>query len=298
VARRSGLGRGLDAILPAEGAAPPAPESVPTEEQTTVGVQTVPIDAVHPNRYQPRKHFDDESLAELTASIALVGVLQPVLVRPVEGGYELVAGERRWRAARAAGLTDIPALVRETDDQAALAQAVVENVQRADLNAIEEAAAYQQLITEFGLTQEGVAERVARSRSAVANTLRLLQLSPGIQRLVIEGDLTAGHARALLGTEDEAYREAIAEQVVADGWSVREVEDYLRLHGDPEAEPPSPTPAPPPGTTKPAALLELEQLLADRLSTRVRLELGRRKGKLEIEFADLEDLERIFRLIS
>jgi ParB family chromosome partitioning protein len=264
-----------------------------------VGVQTVPIEAVHPNRYQPRKHFDDDALAELAASIRLVGVLQPVLVRPSADGYELVAGERRWRAAREAGLTEIPALIRDADDEGALAQAVVENVQRADLNAIEEAAAYQQLISEFGLTQDAVAERVARSRSAVANTLRLLQLSPGIQRLVIEGALTAGHARALLGTADEAYREAIAEQVVADGWSVREVEDYLRIHGDPEVEPSAdPGPAPAPGTTKPAALLELEQLLADRLSTRVRLELGRRKGKLEIEFADLEDLERIFRLIS
>jgi ParB family chromosome partitioning protein len=263
-----------------------------------VGVETLPIDAIHPNPYQPRKHFDPEALAELADSIRLVGVLQPVLVRPAGDGYELVAGERRWRAAQDAGLTELPALVRETDDQAALAQAVVENVQRADLNPIEEAAAYQQLIAEFGLTQDAVAERVGRSRSAVANTLRLLQLSAGLQRLVVEGQLSAGHGRALLGTPDLAYREAIAEQVVADGWSVRELEEYVRLHGDPDPAPDGPPTAAPPGSTKPAALLELEQLLADRLSTRVRLELGKRKGRLEIEFADLEDLERIYRLIS
>jgi ParB family chromosome partitioning protein len=251
-------------------------------------VQSVPIAAIHPNPYQPRKHFDAEALAELADSIALVGVLQPVLVRPSADGYELVAGERRWRAAQAAGLTELPALVRETDDQAALAQAVVENVQRADLNAIEEAAAYQQLIAEFGLTQDAVAERVGRSRSAVANTLRLLQLNAGLQRLVIEGQLSAGHARALLGTADEAYRDAIAEQVVADGWSVRELEEYIRLHGDPE---PAPAASPPttPGATKPAALRVGAQRLADRQGPPGRRERGGREG---------EDLERIYRIIS
>lgn len=294
MARRSGLGRGLDAILPAD-----TPGPVAAERETapaTGGVQTLPVAAIHPNPYQPRKHFDEEALAELADSIRQLGVLQPVLVRPVGEGYELVAGERRWRAAQRAGLAQIPALVREADDQAALAQAVVENVQRADLNPIEEAAAYQQLMADFGLTQEEVASRVGRSRSAVANTVRLLQLSPGIQQLIVEGVLSAGHGRALLGTDDLAYREAVAEQVAVAGLSVREVEELVRLSEEPE--PPAAGDTRAPGTTKPAALLELEQLLADRLSTRVRLELGRRKGRLEIEFADLEDLERIYRLLT
>jgi ParB family chromosome partitioning protein len=219
-----------------------------------------------------------------------------VLVRPTPRGYQLVAGERRWRASRAAGLETIPALVRDTEEIAALAQAVIENVQRADLNPIEEAAAYQQLIAEFSLTQEDVATRVGRSRPAVANTLRLLQLSPELQRMVLDGSLSAGHARALLGTIDLKLRVALAERAVAEDLSVRELEALVKEHDPTQAAPAAKQAAP--GTTKPAALLELEQLLSDRLETRVHLQLGRKKGKIEIEFADLEDLERIYRILS
>jgi ParB family chromosome partitioning protein len=189
----------------------------------------------------------------------------------------------------------VPAVVRDTDDQAALAQALVENLQRADLNPIEEAAAYQQLIRDFDLTQDEVAGRVGRSRPAVANTIRLLQLSPSLQRLVLEGELSAGHGRALLGLEDEAARDELAARAVAEGLTVRQLEELVRRAA---AAPTDDGPADPPGTTKAPALLELEQLLADRLDTRVKLELGRKRGRIEIEFADLEDLERIFLLIS
>lgn len=292
MARRSGLGRGLDAILPTDESAP-VDEDVPTDGGA---VQWLPVDQIRANPYQPRRVFDEESLAELAASIEAVGLLQPVLVRPVANGYQLVAGERRWRASRAAGLTTIPALIRDTEEVAALAQAVVENVQRTDLNPIEEAAAYQQLIAEFELTQDDVAARVGRSRPAVANTLRLLQLSPDIQRMVLDGALSAGHGRALLGTIDLKLRVELAEKAVAEQLSVRELEALVKEH-DPSKRA-TPAAASAPGTTKPVALLELEELLAERLATRVHLQLGRRKGKIEIEFADLEDLERIYRLLS
>jgi ParB family chromosome partitioning protein len=259
-------------------------------------VQWLPIDEIQPNPYQPRRLFDEMALEELAASIQEVGVLQPVLVRPVADGYQLVAGERRWRASRRAGLTAVPALIRDTEESAALAQAVIENVQRADLNPIEEAAAYQQLISEFGLTQDEVASRVGRSRSAVANTLRLQQLAPEVQRRILDGALSAGHGRALLATGDEDFRLVLAERAAGDGLSVREVEDLVKQHES--AGESAPTKRAAPGTTKPAALLELEELLADRLATRVRLQLGRRKGRIEIEFADLADLERIYRLIG
>jgi ParB family transcriptional regulator, chromosome partitioning protein len=292
VARRSGLGRGLDAILPSETA---SGDGTFVDGRTpSAEVRGLAVDDIRPNPYQPRRTFDEDSLAELTDSVRLVGILQPVLVRPVEDGYELVAGERRWRAAQAAGLAVIPALVRATDDQAALAHAVVENVQRSDLNPIEEAAAYQQLITDFTLTQEEVAARVGRSRSAVANTLRLLQLGPEIQAMIINGTLSAGHARALLALPDPPARLRLAERTVAEELSVRQLEAMVRNE---QEQPDAPTPAPA-GSTRPAALLELEELLAEHLATRVRVELKRRKGRIEIEFADLEDLERIFRIIS
>jgi ParB family chromosome partitioning protein len=193
----------------------------------------LPLTDVAPNRYQPRASFDEDSLTTLTASVRELGVLQPVLVRPLDDGtYELIAGERRWRAAKRAGLQTIPALVREVDDTTSLEHALVENLQRTDLNPLEEAAAYQQLIEEFGLTHEQVALRVGRSRAAISNTLRLFQLPPAIQKLVAEGRLSAGHARALLGTPDRAFQEALARRVVADGLSVREVEEAVRERGE------------------------------------------------------------------
>lgn len=314
MARRPGLGRGLDAILPSDPVGAPGPVPTPgasggsgiveetggagaaAPDGSVGGVRELPVVTIRPNPFQPRQHFDEAELAELAGSIATVGLLQPVLVRPVEGGYELVAGERRWRACQIAGLQHIPALIRVTDDQEALAHAVVENVQRSQLSAIEEAAAYQQLISDFTLTQDQVAERVGRSRSSVANTLRLLQLSPEIQRLVLDGAISAGHARALLGTDDTTFRQQLAERIVARGLSVRQVEAAVRRHVPTEETSVGPPLAP--GSTRPAALLELEQLLADRLATRVRVDLGKKRGRIEIEFADLEDLERIFRLIS
>jgi ParB family chromosome partitioning protein len=301
--RRSGLGRGLSALIPteyAEGQA--ADEGVPALE--------VPVAAVTPNPRQPRTHFDEESLAGLTASIAELGVLQPILVRSAgEGRFELIAGERRWRAAKRAGLQTVPVVVRDADtDAALLEQALVENLHRADLNAMEEAAAYQQLIEDFGLTQEEVAKRVGKSRTAVTNTLRLFQLPPAIQALVADGQLTAGHARALLGTPDRAFQTGLAQRVVREGLSVRETEDAVRARsggGEPD-EPADSAGDPPPATAKAGrgtrsarsaepGFLELEQLLSDHLDTRVSISSAKGRGRVSIEFADLGDLERIYR---
>lgn len=295
--KRSGLGKGLSSLIPAD--------------VTTDGAVYREIDVkdVVPNRYQPREHFDEETLNALTASVAEVGVIQPIVVREKDdGGYELIAGERRWRAAKRANLPAIPALVRGADDLSSLETAVVENLHRQDLNALEEAAAYQQLIEDFSLTQDEVATRVGRSRSAVANTIRLLQLPPSVQRLVIEDQLSAGHARALLATPDRAEQERLAARIVAESLTVRQVEALLK--GDDEDEGASDTPddatdpATSPSTTAgesslpEPAVLELEELLAARLSTRVSVKLGKGPGKLVVDFADLDDLERIYRVIT
>jgi len=213
----------------------------------------IPVSAIHPNPLQPRENFDEETLGSLTASIREVGVLQPILVRRDEDSYELVAGERRWRAAKRAGLVTIPALVRTADDVASMTQALVENLHREDLNPMEEAAAYQQLIEDFGLTHEEVAARVGRTRASVSNTLRLFQLPPGLQRLVIDGQLSAGHARALLGTPDRSFQEQLARRAVAEGLSVRAVEEAIRQRatepavatGDPDDVGTPPAPASP-----------------------------------------------------
>lgn len=282
--RRSGLGRGLGALIPSEVAADR--ESVYRE---------VPVASVRPNPHQPRSYFDEEALAGLTASIQAVGVLQPVLVRSVaEDEYELIAGERRWRAARRAGLQSIPALVQTASDLSSLEQAVVENLHREDLSPLEEAAAYQQLIEDFGLTHEALSTRVGKSRAAVTNTLRLFQLPPSVQRMVGERQLDAGHARALLGTPDRAFQESLARRAVAESLSVRAVEEAVRarVEGPRRATGHGPRPAPRP---RPPALLELEELLAARLDTRVTVELGASKGRVVIDFATLEDLERIYR---
>lgn len=282
--RKGGLGRGLGALIPTD---------VPVSSGGT-SLQEIPTSDIEPNRYQPRDHFDEESLASLTASVRELGVLQPILVRPgaEPGRYELIAGERRWRAAKRAGLPSVPAIVREVDDLDSLEQAVVENLHRQDLNPLEEAAAYQQLIEDFDLTQERLAERVGKSRSAVANTLRLFQLPPSIQKMVAENQLSAGHARALLGTPDRAFQEGLAKRAVAQGLSVREVEDAVRRR---EAEQDEDEAAPPVTALRPAGLLELEELLANHLDTRVSVSMGARKGRVVIDFATLEDLERIYR---
>ena len=287
MARRSGLGRGLGALIPED-----------SEDELGASYQELPIDSIVPNPFQPREEFDEGGIASLADSIEQVGVLQPILVRPAaEGGYQLIAGERRWRASQQAGLTVIPAIVKEIRDVSALEQAVIENLHRQDLNALEEAAAYQQLIDDFGFTQEQLAQRVGKSRPSVANTLRLLNLPPAIQGLLIDWRLAAAHARALLPVEDRVDQQALAETAVAEGWSVRQVEQAVKDRANAPAPVKGPEDRPEPGTTRPAALLELEELLAAHLDTRVAVQTGAKRGKIVIDFADLDDLERLYRII-
>jgi ParB family chromosome partitioning protein len=273
------------------------------------GLREVPVGSISPNPHQPRAYFDEEALASLTASVAELGVLQPVLVREVgDERFELIAGERRWRAAKRAGLQSIPVVVREVDEVLSLEQALVENLHREDLNPLEEAAAYQQLMEDFELTQEAVAQKVGKSRSSVANTLRLFQLPPSIQRLVAENQLSGGHAKAILGTPDRAFQDALAKRIVADGLSVREAEDAVRRHNEEvDAEPEAPAepsseakPSQPSRRLRPPGLLELEELLASHLDTRVSVAMAGNdgKGKVVVEFAGLEDLERIYRVMT
>jgi ParB family chromosome partitioning protein len=288
VARPGGLGRGLGALIPTG-----------TVAEQAGGLAEIPTSDIRPNPQQPREHFDEEALASLADSVREVGVLQPVLVRAAEsGGFELIAGERRWRAARRVGLPTIPAIIRVADDATMLQHAIVENVQREELNPLEEAAAYQQLIEDFALTHDEVATRVGKSRVTITNTLRLLQLPPSIQRFVKDGSLRMGHARALLGTPDRSFQEQLARQVVAEDLSVREVEEAIR---DREGDPARPTSERPTAKTTrlhPPGLLELEELLGDYLDTRVRIAMGPRHGRVQIEFANLEDLERIYRAMT
>jgi ParB family chromosome partitioning protein len=298
MARRSGLGKGLGALIPTEVA-----------RSQEGALREVPVSSIRPNALQPRTHFDEEAMSALAASIRELGILQPVLVRPVGDGseYELIAGERRWRAARRAGLQTIPVLVREvTADASSLEQALVENLHREDLGPLEEAAAYQQLVDDFGHTHEEVATRVGKSRATVTNTLRLLQLPTGVQRALAEGSITAGHARALLGTPDRALQESLVGRIVAEGLTVRQVEDAVKVGEGEEAPAVAPAPATA-GTTdgitrRPTSrrlpepgLLELEELLSTHLNTRVKVELRNRRGRVLVEFATLEDLERIYR---
>jgi ParB family chromosome partitioning protein len=293
VARRSGLGKGLGALIPTE--------ILDVES----AYREISVTDIIPNRLQPRQHFDEETLRTLAASVQEIGVIQPVVVREVDGGYELVAGERRWRAASRVGLSTIPALVRSADDQSSLVTAVVENLHRQDLNSLEEAAAYQQLVEDFSMTQQQVATRVGRSRSAVANTIRLLQLPASVQGLLVDGRISAGHARALLAAPDAATQEALAAEIVSEDLTVRQIEERLRIGGEHEPESEAATGA---GSTGKAsrrdgslpepAILELEELLATRLETRVSVRLGKGRGKVLIEFADLDDLERIYRVIT
>ena len=297
--RRSGLGKGLGALIPAE-----------VSVGGTPSVREVPVDSVRPNRFQPRTQFDEESLVSLVASIEEVGILQPVLVREVDGGqYELIAGERRWRAARRAGLRRIPVLVKDVDDSNSLRQALVENLQRENLSPLEEAAAYQQLIEDFSLTHDEIAAHVGKSRANVTNTLRLLQLPASVQKAVAGGLLSAGHARALLGTPDRSFQEALAKRAGSEGLPVRVVEDEVRAHnerigasagsgGAPTGVAGRARPAGEEGSRlRPAGFAELEELLSDMLDTRVKIEARARRGRLSIEFATLEDLERIYKVL-
>jgi ParB family chromosome partitioning protein len=263
-------------------------------------LQEIPVASIVPNPKQPRTSFDEDALAELTASVREVGVLQPVLVRPVSetGVFQLVAGERRWRAAHRAGLDTIPAIVRATDDLSVAEHALIENLHRQDLNPLDEAAGYRQLIDDFGLTHEEVARRVGRSRVTITNTLRLLQLPPAVLHLVADGRLSAGHARALLGADDRAFQEGVARQAVNEGWSVRAVEDAVRARSGAPADAAGSSDVDRPSRLRPPGLLELEELLSEYLDTRVRVSMGTKRGKVTVEFATLEDLERIYRLVT
>ena len=280
--RKSGLGRGLDALLPAD--------------RPGRGFANLSIDDIVPNPQQPRVQFAEDSIASLAESISRVGVLQPIVVRPPneDGAYVLVAGERRLRASRAAGLTEIPAIIRDSaDGRTNLTEALIENIQREDLSSLEEAAAFRELSDVYDLTHDEIAQRVGRSRSAVSNTLRLLLLPADIQALVESRELSAGHARALLGLEDEVYAIHIAERAAAEGWSVRQVEEAVRIRsGAPETDR-SKSPATRP--MRPAAIIELEQQLAERLDTKVTIDYNGSKGKVVLRFSSLSDLERIYR---
>jgi len=258
--------------------------------------EEVAVGSITPNPRQPRRTFDEEALEELSASITEVGLLQPVVVRKLgEGKYELVMGERRWRASQRAGLEFIPAIVRETPDTDMLRDALLENLHRQQLDPLEEAAAYQQLLDDFGATHEQLAQKVGRSRPHISNTLRLLNLPPAVQKRVAAGVLSAGHARALLSLDDSQAQERLAQRIVAEGLSVRSVEEIVAL-GDDKPDKQARRPA----TAKPVApaLRHLSDRLSDLFETRVKVEMGRSKGKITVEFATIDDLERIVKAMS
>ncbi len=285
MARRTGLGKGLETLIP-RGPATAAPSE---------GFAIVPIDRISPNPQQPRKAFDTEGLASLAASITEVGLLQPLVVHRVDDGYVLIAGERRLRACSLAGLEEIPVVIRVVDDEGSLVEALVENVQREDLNPLEEAAAYQQLLEDFGMTHQQVGVRVSKSRSTVTNALRLLTLPASVQGLVSNRQLSAGHARALAGLEDGRYAEYIAKRAAVEGWSVRQVEDAVKARsGMPEQTTGDPAQR---NDTRPAAIVELEQRLIDRLDAEVDITYRKDRGKVVIKFTSTEDLERIYRAL-
>lgn len=298
-ARPSGLGRGLGELFQRTD----VPEQ-PDSAQRTVSAPLpdgsyfaeISVDEIVPNPQQPRQIFDEDELTELADSVREVGLLQPIVVRERPGGYELVMGERRWRAHRLAGLEVIPAIVRATEDADLLRDALLENLHRTELNPLEEAAAYQQLLDDFGCTQEELAARIKRSRPHISNTLRLLGLPTPVQRRVAAGVLSAGHARAILMLDDPLAREQLAQRIVAEGLSVRAAEEAAALANSDSSEPQAArtrTTRSVPGDVQAHALS-----LADRLETRVQVHLGARKGKLTIEFADAEDLERIMQALD
>ncbi|HEV2426688.1 MAG TPA: ParB/RepB/Spo0J family partition protein [Acidimicrobiales bacterium] len=304
MARKPGLGKGLGALIPET----PTPETAATTETGAGPLRTVALTSIRPNPYQPRRAFTDESLESLSASVKEIGVLQPLIVRPVEGAsetFELIAGERRWRAAIKAGLETIPVLVQdEVNDRLSLEQAVVENLHRMDLSPLEEAAAYQQLINEFALTHEQVAQRVGKSRANVTNTLRLLQLGEAAQAALVAGQISAGHARSLLAIADPAAQATMVARVIKNDLSVRATEEAVKSFLEPRPAPlASGAPRPEAGVPRlrpvpDASVAELEQLLEDYLDTRVHVDLKGRNGRVIIDFADLDDLERIYMRVT
>ena len=308
--QRRGLGRGLGALIPdpsrlgdGEAATSRAGSQTPAAEPGTVplgGVagaryEEIAVTAIIPNPRQPRRSFDEDALDELAESIRQVGLLQPVVVRAVRPGrYELVMGERRWRAAQRAGLTEIGAIVKQTHDDDLLRDALIENLHRQQLDPLEEAAAYQQLLDDFGATHEELARKIGRSRPHITNTLRLLNLPPAVQKRVAAGVLSAGHARALLGLDSTAAQERLAYRIAAEGLSVRTVEEIVSVGSD-EPRRSARTAARPP--TAPG-LRRLADRLSDLFETRVKVEMGQRKGKIVVEFASPDDLERIVKAMA
>lgn len=299
---RRGLGRGLGELfqqteVPETTTAEPA-RPAPAVHLTPAGsyFAEVPIGAITPNPRQPRTVFDEEALAELVESIHEVGLLQPIVVRPLgEDRFELVMGERRWRASQRAGLETIPAIVRETEEHDLLRDALLENLHRAQLNPLEEAAAYQQMLEDFGCTQDELAQRIKRSRPQISNTIRLLRLPPTVQRRVAAGVLSAGHARALLAVPEPAGQERLAQRIVAEGLSVRALEELVTVGETGTDEGPASHRRP---KVVPEHARELAERLSDQLETRVRVDVGRSKGRITIEFASRADLDRIASLLT
>ncbi|GAA3460517.1 ParB/RepB/Spo0J family partition protein [Saccharothrix longispora] len=311
--RKGGLGRGLAALIPSgppPGAPAPMPvrtmsngkastparDVPPTGEVAGAVYQELPVTAIRTNPKQPRQVFDEEALRELEHSIREFGLMQPIVVRATGADtYELVMGERRWRATQLAGLKTIPAIVRHTADDVMLRDALLENIHRVQLNPLEEAAAYQQLLQEFGVTHEELADRIGRSRPVVTNTIRLLKLPLPVQRRVAAGVLSAGHARALLGLEDPGVQEELATRIVAEGMSVRATEEAVTLAKGAE---PAKAKQPRRKQMQAPGLQELAERLSDNFDTRVKVELGQRKGRIVVEFGSVDDLERIIQLMS
>lgn len=304
--QRRGLGRGLGSLIPT-GPAPTDPDGAASDTGTTASEANgqldvagltpvagayfaeIPVGEIHPNRVQPRQVFDEDAMAELVHSIREIGVLQPVVVRRHgPGDYELVMGERRWRASQEAGLELVPAIVRETDDVDMLRDALLENLHRSQLNPLEEAAAYAQMLDDFGCTHEELASRIGRSRPQISNTLRLLKLTPAVQRRLAAGVLSAGHARSLLAISDPEIQDRLAARVVAEGISVRALEEIVAMR---DVDSPSPRVV----RKKPVApgLVDLAERLSERFETRVKIDLGRSKGKVTVEFGSIDDLQRI-----
>jgi len=280
VPRPGGLGRGLASLIPTGGS-----------QGGAGGQRELPVEQVFPNPDQPRTQMNDEQIAELADSISKVGILQPVIVRPRDAGYQIIAGERRWRAARLVGLETIPVRIMHADESESLELALIENLQRQDLNPVEEARGYRRLLSEYQMTQAELADKVSKSRSAITNTLRLLDLPDEVQRMLLEGSLSAGHARAVLSVSDEQKRIRLATKIVDEGLSVREAENLSRLYLAGEMER-----APRPVTPKAYKLVA--RRLRRVLGTAVRVKQAHNKGKIEIDFQSEEDLERIFRVIS
>ena len=289
---RRGLGRGLEALIPSS---PAEAEESGLQEVDGARFAEIPLTQIVPNPRQPRQAFDEDEMSELVHSIQEVGLLQPVIVRATgPGSYELVMGERRWRATREAGLDTIGAIVRDTSDDDLLRDALLENLHRSQLNPLEEAAAYQQLLDDFGCTHEELAERIGRSRPQISNTLRLLKLSPTVQRRVAAGVLSAGHARALVAVSNSEIQDRLAQRVVAEGLSVRALEEIVTVEPDGKRRPARRTGA----KLHSPRVAELAGRLSDRFDTRVKVDLGRSKGRITVEFATVEDLERIVELMD